>query len=151
MSSADFFPSLLSVKVNGRVTNDREQYASKCIHLVDCPPFLTRETIIGTSCLLTCIPVPFWKGIYSKRKEFVPIVSKFFPFRIDPFSEGNKCNSDSAVPWKCISFPLRQNQPKNVDITLLLASAINTFSLSLSLSLFFFFFFFFPHGAKWKF
>ena len=55
---------------------------------------------------------PFWKGsyperifslwekestlkgknllpmIYSKRKEFAPYGSKFFPFRVDPFSEG---------------------------------------------------------------
>ena len=31
---------------------------------------------------------PFLKGIYSKRKEFAPKWSKFFPFRVDPFSEG---------------------------------------------------------------
>ena len=29
-----------------------------------------------------------WKGIYSKRKEFPPPGSKFFPFKADPFSEG---------------------------------------------------------------
>ena len=28
------------------------------------------------------------KGVYSKRKEFAPPGSKFFSFRIDPFSEG---------------------------------------------------------------
>ena len=28
------------------------------------------------------------KGVYSKRKEFAPLGSKFFPFRVDPFSEG---------------------------------------------------------------
>ena len=27
----------------------------------------------------------------SKRKEFAPNGSKFFPFRVDPFSEGRKC------------------------------------------------------------
>ena len=31
---------------------------------------------------------PFWTGFYSKRKEFSPIGSKFFPFRVDPISEG---------------------------------------------------------------
>ena len=34
---------------------------------------------------------PFWKGIFSKRKEFAPNGSKFFPFRVDPFSEENWC------------------------------------------------------------
>ena len=30
---------------------------------------------------------PFWKGVYSKRKEFAPRESKFFSFEVDPFSE----------------------------------------------------------------
>ena len=30
----------------------------------------------------------FWKGVYSKRKEFAPKGSKFFPFRIDPSQIG---------------------------------------------------------------
>ena len=30
---------------------------------------------------------PFWKGVYSKRKEFAPKGSKFFPFRVDPFQK----------------------------------------------------------------
>ena len=34
-----------------------------------------------------------------KRKEFTPIGSKFFPFRVDPFSEGRHNNfSDSCFP-----------------------------------------------------
>ena len=28
------------------------------------------------------------KRVYSKRKEFAPLGSKFFPFREGPFSEG---------------------------------------------------------------
>ena len=43
-------------------------------------------------CLLSCTPTPFWKGIYSKRKNLPPVGansflldpslgSKFFPFR----------------------------------------------------------------------
>ena len=30
------------------------------------------------------------KGVYSKRKEFAPFGSKFFPLRVDPFSEERK-------------------------------------------------------------
>ena len=32
--------------------------------------------------------VPYWKGIFSKWKEFAPRGSKFLPFRVDTFSEG---------------------------------------------------------------
>ena len=32
--------------------------------------------------------LPFWKDVYSKRKEFAPQGSKFFPFRVDSFSKG---------------------------------------------------------------
>ena len=39
------------------------------------------------TCLLSCTTNPFWKWIYSKRKEFVG--SKFFPFRVDPFQKGD--------------------------------------------------------------
>ena len=37
-----------------------------------------------TSGLLSCTPCHFLKKIYSKRKEFAPLGSKFFPFRVDP-------------------------------------------------------------------
>ena len=30
----------------------------------------------------------FWKGVYSKKKEFATNGSKFCLFRVDPFSEG---------------------------------------------------------------
>ena len=32
--------------------------------------------------------VPFWKEVYSKKKEFAPFGSKFLLFRVDTFSEG---------------------------------------------------------------
>ena len=51
---------------------------------------------------------PLWKGVYSKRKEFAPFKtkehrnkydtpfrSKFFPFRVDLFSQGDKINLNS--------------------------------------------------------
>ena len=35
-------------------------------------------------------PNPFCKGVNSKRKQFAPIGSQFFPFRVDPFQQGAK-------------------------------------------------------------
>ena len=47
------------------------------------------DTLLGKAymifCLLSCHQIPSYKGIYSKRKEFAPQWSKFFPFRVDPF------------------------------------------------------------------
>ena len=34
---------------------------------------------------------PSWKWVYTKRKEFAPLGSKFFPLRVHPFSEGALC------------------------------------------------------------
>ena len=60
-------------------------------HVVDCPPvFFTRETTFVTSCLLSYASASFWKWGYSKRKEFAPIGSKFFSFRVDLFLEGRQ-------------------------------------------------------------
>ena len=36
---------------------------------------------------------PFEKGVYSKRKEFAPTRRKFFPFRVDLFSEKIMCRN----------------------------------------------------------
>ena len=43
---------------------------------------------------------PFWKEVYSKRKEFAPHGSKFFPFTIDPFSEGTGCRKANRKSQK---------------------------------------------------
>ena len=32
--------------------------------------------------------IPLLKRVYFKRKEFAPMRSKFFPFKVDPFSQG---------------------------------------------------------------
>ena len=39
----------------------------------------------------------FWKGVYFKRKEFAPLRSKFFPFRVDSFSEGFWCAAKQTI------------------------------------------------------
>ena len=36
---------------------------------------------------------PFWKGVYSKRKNLLPTESKFFPFRVDHFGL-QKCKQE---------------------------------------------------------
>ena len=74
------------------------------MHLVDFMLFHTRETTFVT-CSLSCMQIPFYKGSTHKspekesvlkKKEFAPMGSKFFPFRIDFFSEGGKDNFDSC-------------------------------------------------------
>ena len=58
--------------------------------MVDFPQFCKRETTFVNSYLLSCTPHPFWKGVYSKRKEFAPNkiyfkrknFLKIFPFRV---------------------------------------------------------------------
>ena len=50
---------------------------------------------------------PFWKGVYSKRKEFAPTGSKFFPFRVGiPFQKGDKRVLKATSPGKSIESPL---------------------------------------------
>ena len=46
---------------------------------------------------------PFWKGTYSKRKEFAPIGSKFFPFRVDPFQIGTDVQERKQELTKVVS------------------------------------------------
>ena len=46
---------------------------------------------------------PFWNWFYSKRKEFAPVGSKFFPFRVDPFSKGAWCAGKAIEVPKVVS------------------------------------------------
>ena len=39
-------------------------------------------------------------GVYSLRKEFAPKGSKFFPFRVDPFSEGTDVQASKTGSHK---------------------------------------------------
>ena len=66
----------------------------------------------------------FQKVIYSKRKEFAPKGSKFFPFREDPFSEAiwwagkqNGSQKKTCLPAKkmaehlpSVSNPLKESE-----------------------------------------
>ena len=55
--------------------------------LLPCTSFPPRETNFVNSCLIFRTPNVLLKRVYSNRKEFAPMGSKFFPFRADPFSE----------------------------------------------------------------
>ena len=72
------------------------------------------------------------KGFHSKRKEFAPLESKFFPFRVEPFSEGRQNALTELPSLKMYQIPL-------------IAHCIHTrihYSNIGHLSNFFFFFFF---------
>ena len=73
------------------------------MHLLDDPTFLF------TFSLPSCISNPFWKGVYSKRKEFAPIGSKFFPLEWTHFlKEDNPF--DIVASLESVSIPLKRLQ-----------------------------------------
>ena len=47
------------------------------------------------------ILTPFRKGVYSKRKEFAPLGSKFFPFGVDLFQKRFWCAVQKTGSHKC--------------------------------------------------
>ena len=65
-----------------------------------------REITFVTSYLHSYTSVPFWKGVCSKSKEFAPLGSKFFPIRVDPFSEGSQNNFVRVISPESVSIPL---------------------------------------------
>ena len=60
---------------------------SHWIHTVLCTPFFDKGDNFPVSLFPFLYTNPLLKGVYPKRKEFAPKGSKFFPFRVDPFSE----------------------------------------------------------------
>ena len=50
----------------------------------------TRKTNFVTFWLLSCTLIPFWKEIFSKRKELASSGSQFFTYRVDPFFRKRK-------------------------------------------------------------
>ena len=55
----------------------------------------------GEATLSSCFCHPSEKRVYSKRKEFAPWGSKFFPFRVDPFLEVTWCPGNETGCHKC--------------------------------------------------
>ena len=75
------------------------------MQLVDFLPFLARETTVMASCYFYCTPTPFWKGVYSHKKEMFPQgASSLFYSR--PFYRIDWHKIQQLSPfWKCISSP----------------------------------------------
>ena len=69
------------------------------IYLVDFLPFFTRKTTLVTSCLLSCVCIPF-RGVYFKRKEFAPPPHPPHPL-------WSKVNFETAVFLESVSIPLK--------------------------------------------
>ena len=64
-------------------------------------------------------PRPFWKVVYSIRKEFAPSGSKFFPYRVDLFSKGDKISFERVVAVSlnftgCFLGPDKREYPRTV-------------------------------------
>ena len=58
-----------------------------------------------TSCLISYTPVPYCKGVDSKRKQFAPANS--FLLGLTPLRKGGKINFDRVVSSECISISLK--------------------------------------------
>ena len=67
----------------------------------------TWEMTMWLTVLLSCTTNPVWKEVYAKRKEFAPKGSKFFPFRVDPFLERRKKQSDRVATPESVSIRLK--------------------------------------------
>ena len=81
------------------------------MHLAAFLPLYTGEITSLTSCLLSCRQIPSKKGVLSKRKEFAPMGSKFFPFRVDPFLEGRQNTFCRVATLEMHQFPVIGDQP----------------------------------------
>ena len=77
------------------------------------------DTLLGEVTIKITL-LPFLKGVYFKRKDFVPFWSKFFPFKVDPLSEKNWCTGKQAGSYNCY-FPYKngtQSTMYSVPLTL---------------------------------
>ena len=62
---------------------------------------------------------PFWKGFYSKGKEFAPKGREFVPFTVDPFSELTWCTGKQTECHKiCLPCEKRRKQYQVDSVTL---------------------------------
>ena len=72
---------------------------------------------------------PSWKGVFCKRKEFAPKGSKFFTFRVDPFTEWSWCVEKHSHK-SCYHVKPVENLPMSVSIPLEFALYFLTVSQS---------------------
>ena len=108
-------------------TRSNSFVGTSLVSLVTCLPTLgstnTQSKFKGTRYILEgsnsvrLVLSPFWKGVYSKRKEFAPKGSKFFPFREDIFSEGAWCAGKQTGSWPASVAQLDARPTGNQEIT----------------------------------
>ena len=67
---------------------------------------LWREITFATSCLHSCTSCCFWNWIYSNRKEFTFLVSRFLLLEKTPFWKGTKKDLTELPPLKVYYSPL---------------------------------------------
>ena len=84
--------------------------------MVDFLPLFTGEITFVTFCLHSHASTLFCKGVYSRRKEFAPKVSKVFSLRMDPFSKGDIVNVDRVTFLGSVSFSLNVGQIRTHSI-----------------------------------
>ena len=100
----------------------------------DVLPFLTWEITFVTSCLLSHTCYPFWKGIYSKRKEFATGANSFL-IDYTVFQKGVKTNLTELFPWKCIISPLTIQTRFHLGFQLMLINITGPSCSKLTMSL----------------
>ena len=66
---------------------------------------------------------PLLKRVSSIREDFVPFGSKLFPYRADPFSEGDKKKFDRVVSKESVSLPPKSGP----SCSKLMMSSVNVF------------------------
>ena len=68
-----------------------------------------------TSCLHSCMLIPFQKGVCTKRQEFAPKESRVFPFIVDPIADGNKTLLIELPPLTVCPVPLNTGNENTSD------------------------------------
>ena len=76
---------------------------------VEFRPVFTKEAT-SVTCFAFLHHKPLLERVYSKRKEFAPKGSTFFPFRVDPIFRREAKTVLSYLPWKGIHNPESRNQ-----------------------------------------
>ena len=72
--------------------------------LVYFSPFQQGTQVLSLPVFHFCAPRPFYKEFYTKRNQSSPDGSKFFPLRVDSFSEGRQNSLTELPPLKVYRF-----------------------------------------------
>ena len=65
--------------------------------------------------LLKLFLPPFWKVVYSEKKSFAPLWSKIFPFRVNPFLEGDYIHKSKQESTEIVSVVKMEENPPSVS------------------------------------